>query len=182
MALVGGGARSGKSRFALELAKGRGGRRAFVATAEPLDDEMRSRIERHVGERRGEFFTVEAPHALEDAITALRSSADVVVVDCLTLWISNMLVTGVDASGIEARVGELARALEEAPFSSIVVTNEVGMGIVPETALGRLFRDVAGRAHQQLARSAREIYFAAMGVVLRLRPSPVELVRSVGPW
>lgn len=178
LALVGGGARSGKSRFALELAKGRGRRRAFVATAEPFDDEMRARIEQHVAERCGDFFTVEAPHALEEATAALGDRADVVVVDCLTLWISNLLLAGVEPARIEARVGDLARALEDAPFASIVVTNEVGMGIVPEAPLGRLFRDIAGRAHQVLARSAREIYFATMGVVLRLRPSPVELVVS----
>lgn len=175
LSLVGGGARSGKSRFALELAKERGVRRAFVATAEPFDDEMKTRIERHVAERRGDFVTVEAPHALEEAVAALRGSFDVVVVDCLTLWIANLMVTGVAEASIDLRVAELARVLVEAPFSSIVVTNEVGMGIVPDSPLARLFRDAVGRAHQRLARSAREIYFAAMGVVLRLRPGPIEI-------
>ncbi|HXX67460.1 MAG TPA: bifunctional adenosylcobinamide kinase/adenosylcobinamide-phosphate guanylyltransferase [Polyangiaceae bacterium] len=131
LSLVGGGVRSGKSRFALDLARSRSGRRAFVATAEPFDDEMRSRIDRHVVERGGDFFTIEAGYALEDAIGALRGNADVVVVDCLTLWISNLLVSGLEGPRIEARVSDLARLLEEGPFSSIVVTNEVGMGIVP---------------------------------------------------
>jgi len=175
LALVGGGARSGKSRFALELARGRAGRRAFVATAEAFDEEMRLRIDRHVADRGGDFFTIEAPRDLEATIAALRGAADVVVVDCLTLWLSNLLVLGLEASRIEARVVDLAGVLAQSPFASIVVTNEVGMGIVPEAVLARLFRDVAGRAHELLARSAREIYFATTGVVVRLRPGPVEI-------
>jgi adenosylcobinamide kinase / adenosylcobinamide-phosphate guanylyltransferase len=178
LSVVGGGARSGKSRFALELAMRRGSRRVFVATAEPFDDEMRARIEKHVLERGDAFVTVEAPHALEGAVAALSETIEVVVVDCLTLWISNLLLAGLDPPQIEVRVCDLARMLGEAPFRSIVVTNEVGMGIVPEAPLGRLFRDVAGRAHQVLARSAREIYFATMGVVVRLRPGPVEIADS----
>jgi adenosylcobinamide kinase/adenosylcobinamide-phosphate guanylyltransferase len=173
--------RSGKSAFALHLARSRGARRAFVATAQAHDDEMRERIARHVEERGLDFTTVEAPYALEDAIASLARTADVVVVDCLGLWLSNLLLSDVSVARVEARVETLARALHDAPFASVLVTNEVGMGIVPESALGRLFRDVAGRAHQTLARSAREIYLAAIGTMLRLRPGPVELVLPGGP-
>jgi len=176
LVLVGGGVRSGKSAFALALARGRGARRALLATATPFDDEMRTRIARHVEERGRDFTTVEAPQALEDAIAGLRGTADVVVIDCLTLWLSNLLLADVPAAAIERRVDAVARALEGAPFSSVVVTNEVGMGVVPESLLGRTFRDVAGRAHQRLARSAREIYLGAIGTILRLRPGPVEVV------
>ncbi len=179
-AIVGGGVRSGKSAFALALAMRRGARRAFLATAQPFDDEMRARIARHAQERGGDFTTVEAPLALEEAIAGLRGAADVVVVDCLTLWLSNLLLAGTAAAAIEARVDALARALEGATFASILVTNEVGMGVVPESPLGRAFRDVAGRAHQRLARSAREVYLAAIGTILRLRPGPVELVELGG--
>jgi adenosylcobinamide kinase/adenosylcobinamide-phosphate guanylyltransferase len=174
--LVGGGVRSGKSAFALRLAMRHPGPRVFVATAEAFDDEMRARIARHVAERADGFETVEAPRALEDAIAKLRGRAEVVVVDCLTLWLSNMLLGGEASAAIEARVETLATALREAPFASIVVTNEVGMGIVPESELGRRFRDLAGRAHQVLAPRADRLYLAAMGVVMRLRPGPVQLV------
>jgi adenosylcobinamide kinase/adenosylcobinamide-phosphate guanylyltransferase len=181
LALVGGGVRSGKSAFALRLATRRAARRAFVATAQPCDDEMRARIARHVQERGADFATVEAPHALEDALGRLSGTVDVVVVDCLTLWLSNLLLAGLPAGDVESRVDALAFTLERAPFWSILVTNEVGMGVVPESALGRAFRDVAGRAHQRLARSARELYLAAVGTIVRLRPGPVEVVEPGGP-
>jgi adenosylcobinamide kinase / adenosylcobinamide-phosphate guanylyltransferase len=170
--LVGGGARSGKSRFALEHARRLGERRVFVATAEGLDEEMRARITRHQEERAGAFTTVEEPLALPQALAELN--ADVVVIDCLTLWLSNLLVTGVAAPDIEALIEALAEVLASRRFHAVVVSNEVGMGLVPESPLGRSFRDLTGRAHQRLARDADEIYLAAMGIVLRVHPSPVE--------
>lgn len=179
LALIGGGVRSGKSAFAVALARGRGTRRCFLATAVGFDDEMRARIARHVAERDQTFVTVEAPGDLDERVSALLidpGGFDVVLIDCLTLWLSNLLLAGLDEEAISVRVDGLARALARAPFPSIVVTNEVGMGIVPKTPLGRVFRDVAGRAHARLARVAREIYLAALGTVLRLRPGPVEVV------
>jgi adenosylcobinamide kinase / adenosylcobinamide-phosphate guanylyltransferase len=170
--LVGGGARSGKSRFALEYARRLGKRRAFVATAEGLDDEMRGRIAQHRQERGDGFATVEAPLALPEALDDLR--ADVVVVDCLTLWLSNLLVAELPGPEIAARLEALEAALARRRFHAVVVTNEVGMGLVPETPLGRAFRDLTGRAHQRLARTADEIYLAAMGIILRVHPGPVE--------
>jgi adenosylcobinamide kinase/adenosylcobinamide-phosphate guanylyltransferase len=179
--LIGGGVRSGKSAFALRLATRHEGPRVFLATAEAFDDEMRARIARHVAERADRFETVEAPRALEDAIGGLHGRAQVVVVDCLTLWLSNLLLAGETSPAIEARVEVLGSMLRDAPFASIVVTNEVGMGIVPESELGRRFRDVAGRAHQTLARRAGHVYLATLGVVMRVRPSPVHVVEPEDP-
>ncbi|HVZ72221.1 MAG TPA: bifunctional adenosylcobinamide kinase/adenosylcobinamide-phosphate guanylyltransferase [Polyangia bacterium] len=180
-ALVGGGARSGKSRFALArgLALAGEGARIFVATAEPFDDEMRARIALHRDERArlARFETVEAPRELAAAIDRAGPAA-VVVVDCLTLWLSNLLVGGAPASEVETRVEELAAAIARRRAPVVVVTNEVGLGLVPETPLGRVFRDVAGRAHQRLARDADELYVAVMGVILRLRPGPVGIERT----
>jgi adenosylcobinamide kinase/adenosylcobinamide-phosphate guanylyltransferase len=175
--LVGGGARSGKSAFALAYARRLGSRRAFVATAEALDDEMRARIDRHRGERGSAFTTVEEPR---DVVAALERLAevDVVIVDCLTLWLSNLLVGGATAALVRDEVEALAAVLARRRFVALLVSNEVGMGIVPETTLGRLFRDVAGWMHQRLARSADEIYLAALGVVLRLHPGPVERIEQ----
>jgi adenosylcobinamide kinase/adenosylcobinamide-phosphate guanylyltransferase len=171
--LIGGGARSGKSTFALVRARELGARRLFVATARRYDADLSARIDRHVAERGGEFETVEEPIALAGAI-ARAGGFDVAVVDCLTLWLSNLLLDGLPPDVIEARVGELARTLASAPCHVVLVTNEVGMGLHPETALGRTFRDLAGRAHQRLAAVADEIYLAVLGLILRLKPGPVE--------
>jgi len=170
--LVGGGARSGKSAHALALARELGSRRVFIATARACDDDMRERIARHVADRGEGFLTVEVPLAVPELVASL-SGVDVAVVDCLTLWLSNLLLDGREPEAIEARVEELARAVRAAPFHVVLVTNEVGMGVHPETQLGRTFRDLAGRAHQRLARAADEVHFAVLGVVLRIFPGPV---------
>jgi adenosylcobinamide kinase/adenosylcobinamide-phosphate guanylyltransferase len=173
--LVGGGVRSGKSAFALARARRFGQRLAFVATAQAFDDEMRARIAAHRAERGGSFTTFESPTALAETIDAIRGF-DAVVVDCLTLWLSNLLMEVPKADAHHAAVARLAASIQAATAPVIVVTNEVGMGIVPENPLARAFRDLAGRAHQRLARDADELYFAAMGTLLRLRPSPVDVV------
>ncbi len=172
--LVGGGVRSGKSAFALSLARRLGARRTFLATAQALDAEMQQRIAQHLRERGNEFETIEEAFAVAPALARLRET-DVAVVDCLTLWLSNLLLRDESELRILAQVDELAAVLEQRRFHVILVTNEVGMGVVPETALGRAFRDLAGRVHQKLARTADEIYFAALGSMLRLLPGPVEL-------
>jgi adenosylcobinamide kinase/adenosylcobinamide-phosphate guanylyltransferase len=178
--LVGGGARSGKSAFALVRARALGKRRVFLATAEALDDEMRERIAVHRHDRGADFSTVEAPHDLPQAIARI-DAADVVLVDCLTLWISNRLVAGAAPAAVLEETERLVDALARGSFDSVVVTNEVGLGLVPETALGRAFRDVAGRAHQRLAAAADEVLFAALGMILRLWPAPVVPLRGA-PW
>ncbi len=177
--LVGGGARSGKSRFALQraLSLSAGGVAVFIATAEPSDAEMRARIADHRAEREGRLTTVEAPRDLPEAIDRIEGHT-VILIDCLTLWLSNLLVDGVPARDVEARVDDLAAAVAWRRGPLVLVTNEVGMGLVPETPLGRVFRDVAGRAHQRLAQDADELHVAIMGVVLRLRPEPVGIERS----
>jgi adenosylcobinamide kinase/adenosylcobinamide-phosphate guanylyltransferase len=183
LVLVGGGVRSGKSAFALALARQLGRRRAFVATARPWDEEMRRRIEAHRAERAGDFETVEAPLDLPGAAAALAAGAappEVVVIDCLTLWLSNLLLRGDAPEAIAPEVERLLAALRAAPFHAVLVSNEVGMGVVPESPLGRAFRDVSGRAHQAVARRADRLFLAAMGCVLRLRPDPVTVVPPPG--
>jgi adenosylcobinamide kinase/adenosylcobinamide-phosphate guanylyltransferase len=168
IALVGGGVRSGKSAFAVELAHGLGVRRVFVATALPGDDEMTARIERHRRDRADAFATLEVPLALPEALAAL-DPCDVVVVDCITFWLSNWLLKGEPVDGILRRVDELVRVLEGRRFHAVLVTNEVGMSVHPPTALGRAFVEVCGWAHQRLARAADEVYFAVLGVVLKIK-------------
>jgi adenosylcobinamide kinase / adenosylcobinamide-phosphate guanylyltransferase len=165
--LVGGGSRSGKSTFALELARERGERRAFVATAEALDDEMRERIARHRAEREQSFTTIEEPLDLANVISNRAVQFDVILVDCLTLWISNLMMQEVE--DIDQRGAELARIAAGSNATCIFVTNEVGCGVVPENAMARQFRDLAGRLNQQAARSASEVYLLTFGIASRLK-------------
>ena len=177
LVLIGGGARSGKSRWALARGMALGERRLFIATAERSDDEMRDRIARHRAERAAAFDTLEEPRALPEALAAAREH-DVILVDCLTIWISSLLVDGMAAEAVEGRIAALMAALADRRAHVVIVSNEVGMGLVPETALGRVFRDLTGRAHQRVAAAADELYLAAMGALLRLRPAPVEVVTA----
>ena len=178
--LVGGGARSGKSTFALVRARELGSRRLFVATARPYDAEMEERIARHRTERAAEFETIEEPVALPEVLLGVDRH-DVAVVDCLTLWLSNLLLDRVPPDVIERRVEDLAASLARARCHVVLVTNEVGMGLHPETALGRTFLDLAGRAHQRLALAADELHLAVLGVLVRLKPGPVEVRHPGAP-
>lgn len=162
--LIGGAARSGKSSYALELARERGVRRAFLATAEVHDEEMAARVSRHQAERDSTFHTVEEPVRLYDALVPLEDQIDVVVVDCLTLWLSNVMHRE-PAFPMEEELNHLASL----PYLVILVTNEVGAGIVPMNELARAFRDRAGLLNQHAARVAEEVYLVAFGLPLRLK-------------
>lgn len=165
LVFVTGGARSGKSSFALRLAEDVGGDAVtFIATAEALDMEMVDRIGRHRGERNTAWTTIEAPRDLSGAVE--QCVTPVVVVDCLSLWVSNLMLDGVDEAEIVARAQCLA------PFQGrllIAVTNEVGLGIVPENALARSYRDALGRVNQLVAASSTEAYLLVSGLPLRLK-------------
>jgi adenosylcobinamide kinase/adenosylcobinamide-phosphate guanylyltransferase len=162
--LIGGGARSGKSRYALERARAIEGTRAFVATAQPFDEEMATRIDRHRAERGEEFTTIEEPLDLARVIAGARF--DVILVDCLTLWLSNIMFANKDC---EAETGSLVNAAQAAVGTVIFVTNEVGSGIVPDNALAREFRDRAGILNQRIAGMAQEVYWMVFGQALRVK-------------
>ncbi len=164
--LVLGGARSGKSAFAQAKAEAAAARPILIATGEAFDDEMRDRIERHRQARGERWTTVEAPLDLVGALDGL-SEGDAVVVDCLTLWLSNHLHAHSD---IEAETRRLIGALAGCSAPVWLVSNEVGQGIVPDNALARRFRDEAGRLHQALARAADEAFLIVAGLPLRLKP------------
>jgi adenosylcobinamide kinase/adenosylcobinamide-phosphate guanylyltransferase len=167
--LVGGGSRSGKSSFALNLAIERGQRRAFVATAQAFDEEMRERIARHRAERDDRFTTIEAPLDLTGVVR--REDFDVLLVDCLTLWVSNQMMRE-ETNGtpdLVACMDELVREAAQSEKLCIFVTNEVGCGIVPANALARRFRDLAGRLNQEMAKAAQEVYLLHFGIPVRLK-------------
>lgn len=167
--LILGGARSGKTRYALDRAERLAGpedrRRVMIATAEAFDEEMRDRIARHRAERHAGWVTVEAPLPLAQAIGAL-GAGDVAVVDCLTLWLSNAMAADRD---IAAETEALCAAVAACPADLLLVSNEVGWGIVPDNALARAFRDHAGRLHQRLAVVADEVILVVAGLGLPLK-------------
>jgi adenosylcobinamide kinase / adenosylcobinamide-phosphate guanylyltransferase len=177
--LIGGGTRSGKSRFALSLAVKLGTRRLFIATGQAKDAEMTARICAHQQARGADFQTLEESLALPETLRNI-TGADVVVIDCLTLWLANLLLENKTPEQIDGFVRDLIEALERRPFHTVIVTNEVGMGIVPESSLGRLFRDIAGSAHQRLSERADEVYFALLGTMLRLKPQPTFIAWDKG--
>jgi adenosylcobinamide kinase/adenosylcobinamide-phosphate guanylyltransferase len=168
-----GGARSGKSAYAVSLARESGGRVAFLATAEALDREMATRIERHRRERPGAWLTVEEPVDLVPALRRLADRVDLVVVDCLTLWVSNLLQRGMADEPILAEADALAKLLGERHFSLILVSNEVGQGVHPETAQGLRFRDLLGLVNQRVAAAADRVLLMVAGCPLTLKAPPV---------
>jgi len=169
-----GGARSGKTLHAQKLAAQFGGRITYVATAEPGDDEMRERIAQHRAARPAEWQTIEHPRHIGAVL--VRCDAEVVLLDCVTLLVSNvMLAAGetatpaqVDAQ-VRREIDNLLDAWHGAQFNMIVVSNEVGMGLVPTYPLGRTYRDVLGRANQQLAQAADEVIFMVAGLPMRVK-------------
>jgi adenosylcobinamide kinase/adenosylcobinamide-phosphate guanylyltransferase len=170
MTLITGGARSGKSAHALNLVQqSLGRRRFFVATAEGLDDEMRERIARHRTDRSTDFETIEEPVRIVAALRALEGRADLVVIDCLTLWLSNLLGRGLTDDAIAHEVEELVSTLAGASYSMIVVTDEVGSGIVPANSLARRFRDRLGWINQAVARAADHVILMVAGYPLSLK-------------
>ncbi|GMG81056.1 bifunctional adenosylcobinamide kinase/adenosylcobinamide-phosphate guanylyltransferase [Paralimibaculum aggregatum] len=167
LTLVLGGARSGKSARALALCPAP---HAFIATAEPLDAEMAARIAAHRAERGPDWEAVEAPLELAAAVTAAARPGRHLLVDCLTLWLSNLLHHGRDP---EAETAALLAALAAAPGAAVLVSNELGMGLAPMNALGRAFRDAQGRLNQRIAAAADRVEFVAAGLPLTLKGPPL---------
>ena len=172
LTLILGGARAGKSTYAQELAAS-GERVLFVATAEAGDQDMESRIEAHRKSRPTEWDTIEEPLDLLGALEPVADRYDTVLLDCLTLWISNLLLRdGEGEAGntdIPGEVHRLLEAYERGTASWIVVSNEVGLGVVAPTRLGRLYADELGRANQLVAAAADDVFFMAAGLALNLK-------------
>lgn len=172
--LLTGGARSGKSSFAEKMAGEYGTSLGYLATAQQYDGEMEERVKRHQERRGSEWTTVEEPVHLSQTLARCDGQFQVILVDCLTLWLSNLLFTYEESGeNVEERIQEdlrhLKKTLQTMVTPVILVTNEVGMGIVPDNRLARLFRDIAGTANQSLAAVADEVYVVISGIPLKIK-------------
>lgn len=184
-----GGARSGKSALAVDLARQQGGRVLYVATLQPLDAEMRERVARHRAERPADWTTLEEPLDLPAALRAY-DGFDLYVLDCVTLWVSNLLLreqTGAEGATQDSLgrvllpVRDLISWQRAADARLIVVSNEVGAGVVPEYALGRTYRDALGKANQLLAAAAQSFYYVFAGFYLDMKAAGARLVGNFPP-
>jgi len=175
--LILGGVRSGKSSFAQELAARLSDNVLFVATGEALDEEMQARIEKHKETRSKGWRTLEIPTGIGKKIKEQVKNAEVVLIDCLTLLISNLICTGIcnelDYQQAEKRmsneIDELISCMNSLDINFIIVSNEVGMGLVPETQMGRIYRDLLGKANQSIASFANKVYFMVAGIPLQIK-------------
>jgi 5,6-dimethylbenzimidazole synthase len=168
--LITGGCRSGKSRHALQMAKPYSGKKFFLATAQPLDDEMATRISKHREERGNEWITIEEPLNLKAIFEKFENdSQSVLVLDCLTLWVSNLLMADNSKGKILRAVDELLDCCSRLSGTLICITNEVGAGIVPENPLGREFRDLAGEINQRFAKCFDEVVLTVSGIPVQIK-------------
>lgn len=171
--LIIGGCRSGKSGYAIKLAESlHGSRNIFIATCVPQDAEMSARVQRHQQERGRRWQTIEAPVDPAAALCESGPGNDALIIDCLTLWISNLMLDGLDDSQILDRIGKLCDSLLEPPCPVILVSNEVGAGIVPENLLARRFRDLTGWCNQRVASACKQVIWMVAGIAVPVKPQP----------
>ena len=164
-----GGARSGKSSYALELAKSNAGKTAFVATCRPTDAEMRKRVRLHKNSRPKHWKTFQDNDNLPLLLRKISLKFEIVIIDCLTLLLSDFMLKGLNANFIEGRTKEVLRTLKKIKAESIIVSNEVGLGIVPENKLARDFRDIAGKMNQVVAKNSDHMFFLVCGIPWRIK-------------
>lgn len=164
-----GGSRSGKSRFAIELAKKKAKKIAFIATGEAKDSEMKERILLHRRKRPDTWKTFEEPRNVLGLLEKIEDSFEVIMIDCLTLLISNFILKGRKDKNIAEEINKILAVLKKHKALSIIISNEVGLGIVPGNQLARRFRDIAGRTNQLVAQKSNEVYFMVSGIPWRIK-------------
>jgi adenosylcobinamide kinase/adenosylcobinamide-phosphate guanylyltransferase len=168
--LITGGARSGKSDYAITLSKGYS-QKAFIATAEPFDDEMKLRINRHKRDRDPSYRLIEEPVELANTIRSLSQDTEIAVIDCLTVWVGNCLHRLEPGRNETFHSTQLINALKDAPCNLIIVTNEVGLGIIPDNDLSRNYRDILGSLNRQIAVLAQKVILMISGIPMVIKES-----------
>ncbi|MEG6585513.1 bifunctional adenosylcobinamide kinase/adenosylcobinamide-phosphate guanylyltransferase [Dendrosporobacter sp. 1207_IL3150] len=183
--LVTGGARSGKSLFAEQYATVKGKNIAYIATAQAYDQEMKERINLHRKRRPDNWYTYESPYNAESTVTEASKTCDTILFDCLTIYTSNLLLDPKAPSEREERytyvmqaVSSFTESIANCDSNVIIVTNEVGMGIVPENALAREYRDLAGAVNQKIAANADEVYLVVSGIPVNIKQLAVRLAKE----
>jgi adenosylcobinamide kinase/adenosylcobinamide-phosphate guanylyltransferase len=172
--LVLGGCRSGKSGFAKQAADHMArDKKIYLATSVPTDREMKKRVKHHQEDRGPDWATIEEPIAIHETIDRACTQAKVILVDCLTLWTSNLLLQETNEAGIMAAVDRLVDALNRSTCPVILVSNEVGYGIVPENSLARQFRDMAGLVNQRVAQAVDEVFVSMAGIPVQIKPNQI---------
>lgn len=164
-----GGARSGKSSYALKLAKETSRKVVYIATAEIGDSEMHKRINKHKDSRPKYWKTIEEPLNLLDALNECKDKCEVIIIDCLTLFLSNLMHKGLKTEMLTKTIKDLTRCIAGGQKTVLLISNEVGLGIVPENKLAREFRDIAGLANQIIAQEADEVVFIQAGIPIKLK-------------
>ena len=167
--LILGGSRSGKSKFAVRLAKAQGRKIAFIATAEAKDPEMQKRIAWHKKSRPRQWQTFEEPLKVANLLKKIGNQFDYVIIDCLTLLVSNLFLKGYTQKPILQEIKRICLILNKLRSKTIIISNEVGLGIVPENKLARDFRDIAGKVNQIIAKKAEQVFLMTAGLPLRLK-------------
>ena len=160
--------RSGKSNFAVKLAKKWGKKVIFLATCRPADNEMRKRIKKHKKSRPGEWKVIEENIDISPVIKNTGKDK-LVIIDCITLWLSNLLLSGLKEKKITKKINEFLLMLKKTKSSIVIVSNEVGWGIVPDNELSRIFRDIIGIAHQKISEVSHEVYLLVSGIALKIK-------------
>ena len=164
-----GAARSGKSKLAVDLARGISDKVVFLATCKPEDTEMKERVRLHKKNRPCSWKTIEEDGNIASVLQKINSNYKVVIIDCLTLFISNLLLEGRKDKEIDNKIKKIGKIITKAPYTTIIVSNEVGSGIVPENKIARRFRDIAGIANQTIAKYADTVYFVVSGIALQMK-------------
>ena len=163
-----GSVRSGKSDFAVKLAKQWGKDVIFLATCKPADNEMRKRVKKHKKSRPGEWKVIEENIDISSVIKNTKKDK-LVIIDCITLWVSSLLLSGLKEKKIIEKINEFTDTLKKTKLPLVIVSNEVGWGIVPDNEISRIFRDIIGIAHQKISKVSQEVYLLVSGIALKIK-------------
>lgn len=169
LTLIFGGAKSGKTDFAVSMGNKVEGKKIYIATADILDEEMEYKAKRHRETRGREWHTIEESIEVDRILLSLRNECSVVLLDCVTLWLSNITCNDIKEEAVLSKIDSMLIAADCIDYKLIIVSNELGMGIVPDNRMARIFRDISGKANQMIANRAKDVYFVTAGIPVKIK-------------